>query len=1300
MKNYFSLIVVLLFAFVANHAFGQTPLDVVLSPGNNGMTFNTCNGVLFDSGGQGGPGYSNNESATIVICPDVPGDAITLDFISFSLSNVNTASPPGNNADNMTIYDGNSTAAATLGTYYTNQLQGLLVGCTSFNTSGCLTIVFNSNSSGTGQFAASITCTTPCQRPVAALASPTVTQMKICQGETVSFDGSPSFAAPGFNIDTYLWDFYDGTLDSTSGPVVSHTFNNPGEYLVDLYLYDDNGCASTNRVTVQLLCSTTPSFLGSSGDTTLCLGEDICLQGVVTPVTYTGLPHNNLGGATYLPDDVGQCFESTIDFNIFQPGQTLNNINDLLSICVTMEHSYIGDLVASIYCPDGTQVVMYQQGGGWNSLGEPIDINGPSDPPGVGYSYCWAPNAPLGTWAQCGSAGATPNLITLPNGTETLAPGTYSSLNPLSDLVGCPLNGTWTLEFCDLWGSDDGWVFDWSIDFNPALYPDITQFTPVFGANCDSTSWSASDPLSATQLVSTSPDCNQICISPSQVGTFSYVYSATDDFGCTYDTTITITVTPPPVPDAGPDLVACPNIPVQLSASVPNTGGPCNLTINMHDAFGDGWNGAFLTVTVNGVSNTYTMSTGSSLNYTIVIPAGATYDFSYTAGSWESEVSYEIVDCNGNTVFSDGPFPAAGLVYSGMNGLDIVYSWSPATGLSDPNIANPTATVNTNTCYVVSAYENGHPLCATTDTVCITINPAVFAGVDGSNTVCYNDPAFDMFTYLGGGPNTSGTWFDPAFTPVSNLFDPAVFTTGGVFYYIVPGSGGCPADTATVTVTVLGPNDPLCCSVVFTSAFTNVTCNGICDGSISLETTTPGNQFSFDGGTSFISDSVATGLCAGTYAVVVMGPSGCQVNTTITITEPTLLTANISSVTNVSCFGLSDGQLSATASGGTLPYTYLWDDACAQTSPVCGNSCVPAGNYCVTVTDSAGCTAQYCEVVTEPAQLSITFMAVDASCYGACDGSATVIPNGGVVPYSYNWNGISGTGTTTTQATGLCAGTYNLEVTDANGCTVDTLNFLIDQPVQPVIQGVTAIPVSCYGVCDGQIDITGTNIASFSIDNGTTFQASSTFSNLCAGIYQIAAQDVNGCTVFDNTTINTPGAVSAYYTADPQPASLFSPTVNFTNASNGAVNYVWDFAGLGTSSLTNPSFTFPNDTGRVYYVCLTAINTNGCTDDFCMNIIINEEFVLYAPNAFTPDGNGVNDIFYVYGNDIDPEYFTLYIFDRWGELIYTSNSLSAGWDGTFKGQKVPNDVYVWRVQTQSLATEKYYEKNGHVTLIR
>jgi hypothetical protein len=164
MKNFLFV----LLALVANIAFSQQT-TVQMSPANNGQLFNTCNGFVIDSGGQGGPGYGNNETVVVTICPDTPGDIISIVFNLFQLSTTDDNPAPNiTNVDYMDVYDGNSTAAPTLGTYSGTQLQGVIIMATALNPTGCITLRFRSNTVGTGMFTASATCTTPCATPTAA----------------------------------------------------------------------------------------------------------------------------------------------------------------------------------------------------------------------------------------------------------------------------------------------------------------------------------------------------------------------------------------------------------------------------------------------------------------------------------------------------------------------------------------------------------------------------------------------------------------------------------------------------------------------------------------------------------------------------------------------------------------------------------------------------------------------------------------------------------------------------------------------------------------------------------------------------------------------------------------------------------------------------------------------------------------------------------------------------------------------------------------------------------------------------
>src|SRR3989344_1720975 len=418
-------IVLSIIAFLAAGFTGfAQQTDIVFGPAVSGQTFNTCNGFIIDSGGQGGSGYSNGETSIITICPGTPGDIVSVVFNLFALSTVDDNPLPNvTNLDYMDVYDGNSVGAPTLGTYSGNELQGVVIIATALNTSGCLTFSFRSNSTGTGMFSASASCETPCATPTAAgaiVAGITPDSIRVCIGDPVSFNSNGSFAAPGFNLVDYNWNFMDGS--ETSGQAVTHSFSEPGQYLVQLFVTDDNGCSNTNLVDLQVFVATTPDFTGFPADTTLCIGESI---------TYT---------------------------------------TDLESVCLELEHTFMGDLVIIIECPNGQSAILHQQGGGGTQIGIPVQADNVdcSDPAtqGVRFNYCFSPTAPE-TWVE---------WVDNNGWGGTLPAGAYEPVQPLTNLLGCPLNGVWTLTVIDNWAADDGTLFSFALNVDPSLIPPVTTF--------------------------------------------------------------------------------------------------------------------------------------------------------------------------------------------------------------------------------------------------------------------------------------------------------------------------------------------------------------------------------------------------------------------------------------------------------------------------------------------------------------------------------------------------------------------------------------------------------------------------------------------------------------------------------------------------------------------------------------------------------------------------------------------------------------------------------------------------------
>lgn len=596
---------------------------------SDGGSYEGCAASIVDTGGNSGE-YGNNENIVFTVCPEEPETIVALFFPVFNLGE----------GDVMNIYSGIGAGGTLIGSFTGSDLGSQSVSSLEGDGAGCLTVEFISDAQDTGDFAFVVSCGPPCEYPVPVVDVGSPLPLLVCVDEEITFDGTASVIAPGAELESYTWDFGDGTTDNSSGLVVTHSYDQPGEYVVQLHLTDDNDCSSIMLTDVSILVSTEPDFENTTDSISLCLGQEIELTGVVEGTLWNGQPSNPIGGYLEIPDDQSQCFSSEIIFSNFPPGSEVGSANDFESVFVNMEHSYMGDLVISLICPSGEAMVLHQQGGASTFLGEPNDPDvGMEIEPGVGYDYWWAPDAENGTWASESS------------GFGTLPSDTYSSVDSFDELVGCPMNGVWTLQICDLFGADNGVVFDWTLFFDPSLYPDITNFTPTFGNDCDSTYWSEGE-----FITSVSEDCNNITVAPTELGTYTYTYFATDNHGCTYEHFSSVTVEQGPLVDIPDQEVFFCGEPVQIFADASNAD------------------------------------------------------------------------------------------------PDLIYSWSPAAGLSNPNVSNPfVMDISEDQTFTVTVYHPGEEVCGSTDSVFVEFVPPVFSTVD--STICagveYELPGGSIVTEAG-----------------------------------------------------------------------------------------------------------------------------------------------------------------------------------------------------------------------------------------------------------------------------------------------------------------------------------------------------------------------------------------------------------------------------------------------------------------------------------------------------------------------------------------------------------------------
>jgi hypothetical protein len=272
---------------------------------------------------------------------------------------------------------------------------------------------------------------------------------------------------------------------------------------------------------------------------------------------------------------------------------------------------------------------------------------------------------------------------------------------------------------------------------------------------------------------------------------------------------------------------------------------------------------------------------------------------------------------------------------------------------------------------------------------------------------------------------------------------------------------------STETFTVIQPT-----ALTATTSKTDVSCNGGSNGTASVNVSGGTGNYTYlwspSGGTA----ATATGLTAGTYTVTITDANSCTTKASVTIEQPTALTATASQ-TNISCNGGSNGSATVTPSGGTGGYTYSWFPSGGTGATATG---LPAGNYTVTVTDANACVITRTFTIIQPTALTVTTSQTNVSCNGGSNGTATVIPSGGAGGYTYSW---APSGGTAASATGLVAGTYTVTVTDANACAI-TRTFTITEPNVVQTPKVTSSSVN-YKYGDSATALVATNDANHTL---------------------------------------------------------------------------------------------------------------------------------------------------------------------------------------------------------------------------
>ena len=540
---------------------------------------------------------------------------------------------------------------------------------------------------------------------------------------------------------------------------------------------------------------------------------------------------------------------------------------------------------------------------------------------------------------------------------------------------------------------------------------------------------------------------------------------------------------------------------------------------------------------------------------------------------------------------------------------------------------------------------------ATGDTT--LLEPDAITGVITENGASCNGVCDgDLSVVASGGSDvfTTYAWDDPGAQSTASTTSTLC---AGTFIVTITDDQGC---TGTATEDVTEP-DPL----VVTATSSNASCKSLDNGSITTSVfggTGPFNYLWDDVGAS--TSSGISSLAPGTYTVTVTDNNGCTTNDNAVITEPDTLFYTFDAVTNTTCNGDSDGEISGTTAGGTPPYTYVWTNGATAIEDPTGLS---PNTYTLTLTDDNGCIITNDTTITDPDPITITMdLITDASCNGGNDGSVDVTVAGGTGPYTYLWDDAGAS--TSEDLSGVIAGSYKLTVTDVSLCVQGSIIFVVGE-ADAITALVTAVDASCNGVCDGEVFVTPTGgtlpYTSYIWDDVGLTDAVS-MNGLCGATYTVTVTDANGCSVTASGDVDEPVANSVIVTSNPtQCAGVCDGTATATPSGGTApYSYLWDDPGAqsGSGSATHTATSL-----CVGLVNVTITDALGCISNGNTTVTAPAVVTATIINSTNVTCNGGSDGFAVVGGagGLAP-----YTYD-WSPTSLANDTISVLTAGTHSG---------------------------------
>lgn len=1176
------IILGLLLCLFAAGSFAQQ--TITMNSSTNGSTVNltSCSATLYDSGGPNG-NYGTNESYRITVC--VPnGFPMELDVTMV------TEGQQYNYYDYLSIYEGTGTNGTLVANRIGSQSSGDTFTASYSLNSSCATFVWATDGSVTySGFEIQISCGIECQDYTVSITpeaqyDATEEAYLGCSGSTVSavvnFPNNNQNYQQTIANTNFSWSVLNsnGTqvfeglgMNELSEPLA------PGAYFYTLTTTDMNGCqVVSNTVTVYI--SVPPTFAGTTVTPEICPGDAAEIVGVVNqPAEWEmTIEEYNYEQHCFDDDHINEEQTSCFSYAAF-PGQYIQSASDIESIGMQIEHSWMNDLQILLQCPNGQRISLFNRGCGGGYFGQAVDYdtqgtNSCNDGPqwvGVGYDYYWTMSDNRGLMtANC------------PGSSTPLPSGYYQPVGSFEDLVGCPINGEWCVIFIDNLSIDDGTVFQTELHFADHIIPAEEnrisfQNTYDISETSQDLTWGGEN-IFQDNVASTTA-------TPTEPGEHEYIFYATDNFGCTYDTTLIVTVRDfddpscciRPTPYAGVDAHVCTDR-YMLSATPLPAGNEGTWTVVSAPTGGNA-----------------TFAAQNSPTTNVFVDTWGTYKFRWTEaylGDYDNCSTYDDVVVEfypqPTNTFTYLPVRCFGdettITYLGnMTMVGAVANNATYVWDFDGGIVESGSGAGPYTVYWNNAEASTHAVtlhieangCVSEDTVVNIFTPSKLVGdITTVDNTCFRDcQGSATITATGGTLPYSYSWSAPSNTIVNLCM--------GDYSVTLSDANNCQLSFDYV---INEPDELTVASVTST----NLTCHNSFDGSARINITGGSPEYTYLWSDIGYASYRRRNLPAGEYGVTVTDEHGCSLSREFIITQPEPLVV-MSENNSAVCEG-TVSFVQATAAGGTMPYSYHWVPSNGTTVGNTSNfetTLHETTTYSVYVTDYNRCQSntETFTITVSPEMVIDSMILVHNTCFGSCDGSAEIVMHGGLQPFQYRW------GSENYIYRGLCAGLYTVTVVDNIGCNVNTY-FIIEQPSQMFANTMTT-PATCGNTPDGTalINVQG-GVPPYSYlwpDGQTTHNITAV-----PGTYEVTVSDDHNCRIESEITVDGPTPIYILPMND-QTICNGQTTSITTQVAGGTPFYTYMWANQDSVVSYSNILTVTPTVNSTY--TLTVTDANNCT---------------------------------------------------------------------------------------------------------